>query len=245
MIFLTPAIAAEAEEVNPDPYEKSNRRVYKFNTGLDSYILLPLAKSYDFVTPPFIQAGTTNFFRNTAEPYIMLNDALQLKMVSFYQGAARVSINSVIGLLGLIDVASYIGLPRHSEDFGQTLGAWGVSAGPYLEVPFLGPSSSRDIFPTVVETFYAPRLSLLKLNSDQRWGLFVVNLLNTRNNLRSIEGIVIGDRYTFIRDAYLQNREYQVRDGQVVWDSFQLEEIEDELDDLDNLDALDGTELPE
>ncbi len=249
VVLLAYTSNVDSQEITADPYENSNRRVYKFNNALDSYFLLPLSQGYDFVTPPFIQAGATNFFSNAGEPYVMFNDMLQLKMVSVYQGAARVSINTVIGLLGLVDVAAYMGLPRHSEDLGQTLGTWGVPAGPYLEVPFLGTSTSRDVFPTIVETFYAPRLALLELDSAQRWGLAFIGILNARNNLRGVEQIIIGDRYTFLRDAYLQNREYQVRDGQISWDAIQLDglnEDTDELDELDELEELDELDaLPE
>lgn len=231
---------------NPkDPWERTNRPVQKFNDSLDNYLLLPLTRGYDFITPDFMQVGATNFFNNVQEPYIMLNDALQLKMVSFYKGLARVSINSVIGLFGLVDVASHMGLERHSEDLGQTLGVWGLGPGPYVELPFLGPSTARDSVTSITEFFYAPRLSLLELNNSQRWTLTFVQILNNRNRLRQTERIIIGDRYTFIRDAYLQNRQYQVLDGEVPWDEYELEEIPDDLDLLDKLDNLDNIELPE
>lgn len=239
--LLTVATNTKSEEqYAADPWEKSNRKVDTFNNGLDQYFLLPLAQGYDFITPDFMQTGATNFFNNLGEPYVMFHDLLQLKMVSFYAGIARFTINSVIGLGGLIDVATYMGLERHTEDFGQTLGAWGVGSGPYAVVPFLGPSTARDVTAQTIEFFYAPRVSLLDLNDTQLWGLSFINILNTRNNLRSIENIIIGDRYTFIRDAYLQNREYQVLDGRVSWDEFELEEIPKDLDQLDELDALDN-----
>ena len=229
---------------NPtDPWEKSNRKVDAFNNGLDRYLLLPAAKGYDFITPQIMQDGATNFFNNVGEPYVMVNDALQLKMVSFYKGLARFSINSVIGLFGIIDVAAYMGLERHSEDFGQTLGAWGTPAGPYAVLPFLGPSTARDSVISITEFFYAPRLSLLDFNDTQRWTLSFISILNNRNRLRQTEEIIIGDRYTFIRDAYLQNRRYQVLDGQVLWDEYELEEVPEGLDELDLLDDLDLDEL--
>ena len=242
-IVLTSYVKSEeyplTDPIN-DPWEKSNRQVFRYNQAADQYFLLPLAKGYDFITPYFMQRAATNFFAHSSEPYTLMNDVLQLKMVSFYRGIFRFGVNTFIGLAGIIDVSSYMGIPRHNEDFGQTLGAWGVGAGPYMEVPLLGPSTSRDTVPRIIEFFYAPSIDLIELNDTERWTITFVRLLANRNDLRQTEQLIIGDRYTFIRDAYLQNRRYQVLDGILDWEEeFQLEDVpEEDLEELESLDDL-------
>ena len=244
LFFGTSPARAQEETTEIDPYETSNRDVYAFNTFVDRIILLPGAKVYNFVTPDFAQTGVDNFFYNLGEPYTIFNNILQLKMVDAYTSAARFGINSVLGLFGLIDVAAYMGLEGRGEDLGQTLGVWGMESGAYLEIPFLGPSTERDLIPTMLLFFYSPTSQLLQVSSTQNIALRAINIADTRNRLRQFEANIVGDRYTFIRDAYLQNRQYQVFDGRLPTDDLWLyQEDNDTLEELDELDELD--ELPE
>ena len=223
-----------------DPLEKSNRDVDEFNTAVDRYTLLLLTKGWDFITPTFVQTGLTNFFSHLGIPYTMFNSVLQLKPRVFYKEFSRFVINTIFGVAGLVDVAAHMGIEGQSEDLGQTLGAWGVPAGPYLVIPLLGPTTARDIGPFFLELFYAPNaLQYIGLTPSEQTALAFVGLINSRNNLRRLDDLVVGDRYTFIRDAYMQNRQYEVLDGQVPWSEFQWEEEDtDELEELDQLDDL-------
>lgn len=230
-----------AAEKNPqDPWERSNRAIYEFNDFFDRNLLLPAAKGYDYITPNFAQTGIRNFFNNLGEPTTLLNDLLQLKMVSFYKTTARFAVNSVLGIGGTIDVARHIQLERQVEDLGQTLGYWGVGAGPYTVIPFLGPSTARDTLPTVLTFIYGSNLVSLPIGQAESNLLALINIVDRRNRLRPLEQSIIGDRYTYLRDAFLQNRRYQVLDGQLPLDG--LDELE-ELDDLEELDQLDELEF--
>ncbi len=241
-----------AQETNPqDPWEKSNRAVYEFNDFLDRNFLLPVAEGYDYITPNFVQTGVRNFFNNLAEPTTLLNDLLQLKMVSFYRTTARFAINSVLGIGGVIDVAQHIQLERQVEDLGQTLGYWGVGAGPYTVIPLLGPSTARDSLPTILTFIYGSDLVSLPIGQAESNILTFINIIDTRNRLRPLEltleeAIKEGrfeDRYSGIRDVFLQNRRYQVLDGRIPLDA--LEELEefDDLEELEELDQLDELEF--
>lgn len=234
------AVDAPAAETNAyDPWEKSNRGVYAFNDFLDRNFISPVAYGYDFVTPQFVQNGLYNFFNNLGEPMTMMNDMLQLKMVDFYTSLARFGINTVIGIGGFIDVAKHIRLPRHAEDLGQTLGYWGVGAGPYAVLPFLGPSSARDMVPTLLSTIYGSRLIALPISNAAVNTLNFINVLEIRTRLRPREALLFGDRYSLLRDIYVQNREFQVSDGEVQLPDYFWEDELDELDDLEELEELD------
>ena len=140
--------AVQAEENNPDPWEGFNRSVFEFNEVLDRNVAKPLAQGYQYITPKPVDDSVTNFFSNLEDVLVIVNDVLQLKFGQALSDTGRVLINTTVGFFGLFDVASKIGLEKHNEDFGQTLGYWGVGSGPYLVLPVLGPSTLRDAFGT-------------------------------------------------------------------------------------------------
>jgi phospholipid-binding lipoprotein MlaA len=225
---------------NPDPWEKYNRGVYRFNDVVDRYTLKPVAKGYRAVTPNVVRTGITNFFINLRSPLVIMNDLLQGKVRQAGSDTARFVVNSTVGIVGLIDVGARINLPLHDEDFGQTLGVWGVPAGPYLMLPFMGPSSVRDGAGFGVDAVANPRRRLISREAD--WILFGMDLVNSRASLLELEDIIQGDSYLFIRDLYLQRREYAVRDGRVENDPFLDDSFEDEDEDSA---APAGDALPE
>lgn len=208
-----PAPAAAPAAKNPDPWQKFNRAIFRFNDKADEYLLKPVAKGYKAITPAPVRRGITNFFSNLREPITVLNDLLQGKMKQAGGDTVRFVINSTVGLVGIFDVAVHADLPRHDEDFGQTLGKWGVGPGPFLVLPFLGPSDIRDTAGLGVDFYSNPRRYYL--DSDVDWALWGVDMINSRANLLDAESIIQGDRYLFIRDLYLQHRDYEVKDGKV------------------------------
>ena len=197
---------------NPeDPYEKSNRKVFEFNSKIDKLFLRPITDFYDSATPEFAQTSITNFFSNLDDIGISFNNFLQGNIVDSMSDLTRFFINSIFGLGGFFDVASEMGLEKHSEDFGQTLGKWGAKPGPYLMLPFLGPSTTRDAFTFVGDTALAPTLSLD--DSEARLGLISLDLINTYSAFTGIADIESQDQYAFLRDAYLDRRKFEVNDG--------------------------------
>ena len=206
-------LAASAEE---DPWESFNRPVFRFNVTLDTYALKPVAKGYQAVTPQFLEDGVHNVFRNIGDVGNLANDLLQGKLHDAGVDTGRLIFNTTFGLLGFFDVASEMGLQRNDEDFGQTLGAWGVGSGPYLVIPFLGPSSLRDAPAKIPDSYLTPYpyIDHVPTRNVTR----AVNVVDTRASLLSAEKMVSGDKYIFIRNAYLQNREFRVKDGEVVDD---------------------------
>jgi phospholipid-binding lipoprotein MlaA len=179
----------------------------------DHYVLKPVAKGYQKVTPQVVRTGITNFFLNLRSPIVILNDLLQGKVRQAGGDTLRFVVNSTVGVVGIMDVGSRINLPLHDEDFGQTLGVWGVPSGPYLVLPFLGPSSVRDSIGLGGDYYSNPRRYLIPDRWD--WSLYAVDAVNTRAGLLDLEKIMQGDRYLFIRDSYLQHREFLVKDGKV------------------------------
>ena len=200
---------------NPkDPFESFNRGVYKFNDTLDKAVLKPVAQGYNNVVPSPAKTAVTNFFSNLNDVKVTLNDLLQFKIVQGITDLERVIFNSSFGLFGLIDMATPMGLEKHDEDFGQTLGYWGINSGPYLMLPFFGPSSVRDGIGLYVDS----STSMLKEvdHIPTRNELYAANTVSTRANLLDGEKILDEasiDRYSFLRDAYLQRRQDKVYDG--------------------------------
>jgi len=195
--------------------EPFNRKVYAFNDTVDKAVLKPVAKGYVAVVPQLARRGVTNFFNNLGMVVTTLNDALQLKGTKVPVDFARFTTNVVFGFAGLIDVASELKIENRNEDFGQTLGYWGVGSGPYLMLPFFGPSSTRDA-PGLVVDFYASPVFLWDPDPTTRWSLFGLDVVDSRANLMQAEkfiDIAAIDRYSFLRDAYLQRREYLIHDG--------------------------------
>ena len=215
-----------SSDFNPeDPYEKSNRKVFEFNNKIDKLFLRPVTDFYDKTTPEFAQTSITNFFANLDDIRISINNLLQGNVVESISDITRFFINSVFGLAGFFDVASEMGLEKHSEDFGQTLGKWGAKPGPYLMLPFLGPSTTRDAFTFVGDTALAPALSLD--DNRARLGLISLDLINTYSAFTGIADIESKDQYAFLRDAYLERRKFEVNDGLSEEELFQDEDFED------------------
>ena len=200
---------------NPkDPFESFNRGVYKFNDTLDKVVVKPVAKGYNTVLPSPVRRGVSNFFSNLNDVTVAVNDLLQLKGKQAISDTGRILVNTTVGLFGLIDVASSVGLAKHNEDFGQTLGYWGIGSGPYLMLPFLGPSSVRDSVGLYADTATSEsdRLKHVGVRNE----VYATSLLAKRAALLDDEVVLDEaaiDRYSFIRDAYLQHRQNLVYDG--------------------------------
>lgn len=197
-----------------DPWENWNRKVFAFNEGLDEHVLKPVATVYSNVVPQLVRRGVDNFFGNVADVWSAVNNFLQGKGTAGVYDIMRVGTNTVFGLLGVLDVATEVGLEKTREDFGQTLGRWGFGTGAYIVWPVLGPSSVRDSFGLPVDLAASP--ASLFNDGASRYSLTVLQLINTRANLlgasRVLDDIAL-DKYTFIRDAYLQRRRSLVFDG--------------------------------
>ena len=213
LLAALPLAASAAEE---DPWESINRPIFRFNDTLDTYALKPVARGYQSVTPQFLEDGVHNVFSNIGEVGNLANNLLQGKLHDAGVDTSRLIFNTTFGLLGFFDVASKMGLQRSDEDFGQTLGAWGVGSGPYLVLPLLGPSSLRDAPARIPDSFLGPYpyIDHVPTRNVSR----AVNVVDIRASLLSAEKLVTGDKYIFIRNAYLQNREFRVTDGEVVDD---------------------------
>lgn len=196
-----------------DPWEGFNRAVFNFNEGLDRAILKPVTQGYRYVTPEIAQTGVNNFFENLKDVRTLINNLLQGKVHNAFEDFARITFNTTFGLGGLIDVATPMGISKNNEDFGQTLGRWGVSSGPYVVLPLFGPSTVRDTVGMVPDWYLDP-LYYVDDNTT-RVSLRVLRVVDTRSQLMDAERIISGDRYVFIRDAYLQRREFLVNDGEI------------------------------
>jgi len=203
-----------------DPWAGWNRGTQTFNDNLDKAILKPMAKGYQWITPEVVDEGITNFFSNINDIGVTLNDLLQFKLTQSGMDASRFLINTTAGVAGIFDVASMIDLPKHKEDFGQTLGYWGVPSGSYLVLPFFGPSSPRDAVGLVGDALFNPLTYVsvfggAAVNAATAGGK-VLDVTDTRANLMTTEKIVdegAVDRYDFIKNSYEQNREFVVHDG--------------------------------
>jgi phospholipid-binding lipoprotein MlaA len=199
---------------NPaDPWERWNRAVFGFNDAVDNAVLIPVATAYrDFVPQP-VRTGVGNFFGNMTDLWSAANHLMQGKVEDGLLMGTRVMTNSVFGIGGLIDIAADMGLERQSEDFGQTLGVWGFGPGPYMVLPFLGPSTVRDALATPVDWYGTPPRWT---DENVGYGLLVLKLVDIRAGLltasRILDQIAL-DRYNFLRDAYLSRRRNQVYDG--------------------------------
>jgi phospholipid-binding lipoprotein MlaA len=189
--------------------------VYKFNDALDRGVARPVARTYVRVVPSPIRTGVRNFFANLRTPTAMVNDALQGKFLAAANDLGRFVFNSTVGLGGLLDPATPAGLQHNEDDFGRTLGHWGVHPGPFVELPLLGPSDLRDAPSKVVDAYTNP---LQYVHNDYvKYGLYLPDLIDTRANLLPLDATLknVFDPYAFIRDAYLQRRAYLVSDGKV------------------------------
>ncbi len=219
LIFpLSPVHAQVLEdESNIDPWETMNRRVFAVNDGLDKYLMRPLAQTYHIVMPDIGERGVGNFFANLYDANAAFNALLQWRLEGAVQSGGRFLVNSTAGFLGLIDVATPIGIRPYRTDFGHTLATWGVDSGPYLMVPFFGPRTIRSGAGTLVDIYASPQV--LIDNVRLRNTMYGLELIDGRARLLKAEELMSGDRYIFVRDAYLQQREFYVNDG-VVKDNF-------------------------
>ncbi len=217
-ILLTIVLAGCASTGNNpnDPYEGFNRSVWKFNKGLDTVILKPVAKGYKAVTPDVVETGVSNFFQNIGEVPTILNDILQFKLGKALKDTGRFLINTTLGIGGLFDPATEFGIEHQPEDFGQTLAEWGVGEGSYLMLPFLGPSTTRDAFGQGVDSVVLYNLyDELENDTQTEIALRIFDIVQTRAGLLSLDDQLNSapDDYTLVRDVYLQRRQFLIHDG--------------------------------
>tara|TARA_X000000368_G_scaffold75637_1_gene56043 strand:+ start:210 stop:908 length:699 start_codon:yes stop_codon:yes gene_type:complete len=220
LLFLS--INTISDDIN-DPFEEFNRKTFEFNENVDEKILKPVAKFYSNF-PPKVKNGVTNFFNNLEDVETSINQLLQGKPKKSINDISRFIINSTIGLVGFIDVASKIGLERHEEDFGQTLAVWGVGSGPYIMLPGLGPSTLRDTLSRPVSSFSS--ITFHMTDTDVNIALKTIDAIETRERLLDVESLLSGDKYSFVKDAYIQSINYEIKDGIDVEDEF--------VDDMDD-----------
>ena len=213
-LFGCASLPANSKRDPRDPWERMNRTTFKVNTALDHAISRPIARTYKKVTPQVVRTGVSNFMDNLFYPITMANDLLQLKFKPFGQDTGRFVLNTVVGIGGLFDPATHVGLPKNEEDLGQTFGHWGAHPGPYLMIPLLGPSDVRDCFGKVGDGWLSP-LSYVD-NNYIRYGIYGVYVLDARYRLLPQDPILeeAYDPYTLLKNAYLQRREFQVNDAQ-------------------------------
>ena len=212
VFFLLSACATTARSPN-DPFEGFNRALFSVNEGIDT-VVKPVAKGYDEYLPSPVKAGVGNFFGNIGDVWVAINNFLQGKPAQGASDIGRVVVNSTLGLVGLIDVASELGIEKHTEDFGQTLAVWGVGEGPYLVWPFFGSRTTRDTFGLALDVHVDPVIHLDDVSL--RNSLTALRFIDMRASLLPADKLVEQaaiDKYSYIRDAYLQNRRSEVRDG--------------------------------
>jgi phospholipid-binding lipoprotein MlaA len=225
LVLLATGARAQEEARNVDPFESFNRSMFTVNNGLDKYLIRPLAVGYDWVLPGFAKRGVGNMFANFYDFNSSINGVLQGRFTGAGQSGGRFLINSTVGLLGLFDVATPMGVRPYRTDFGHTLAIWGFESGPYLMVPFFGPRTIRSGTGTIFDAYtsvptYIP-------NVPVRNTIFGLGLIDGRSRLLQADELISGDRYIFVRDAYLSTREAIVNDG-VIQDNFSdFEEGED------------------
>jgi phospholipid-binding lipoprotein MlaA len=219
------AIKHEAGAKNIDPWQGYNRSMFTFNIKVDRLLLKPIAKAYVRLTPSFFRQGVSNVFFNVLEVPSALNALLQGKPSAAAQNGGRILVNTTLGLAGLFDVAQHMGLPRKDgEDFGQTLGVWGLEPGRYVVLPFLGPSNLRDAFALPVDWYTDPKTYIDHVRTSNTTK--ATSFVDTRAGYLPLEKAASGDKYVFYRDAYLQRRYFLVNDG-VVEDSFGADESDE------------------
>ena len=213
LIFFITSCSTTGSSQN-DPLEPMNRAIFQFNEIVDDNILEPVAKTYKYVTPDPIETGVSNFFSNVGEVSTIANDVFQFKFRQAGYDFLRFSINTTVGVLGIFDVATSIGLKKNKEDFGQTLGFWGIPQGPYLVLPFFGPSTFRDAPGLYADRQISP---IEQFHNKEELALDTLNAVDTRARLLRATKILdtaAKDKYIFIRESYLQKRESMVHDGE-------------------------------
>ena len=206
-----------------DPLEDRNRSIYAFNENLDEAIIEPAADGYAYIIPNFLQKGLNNFFDNINYPITIINQVLQGNIEKSLQDSLRFSVNTSIGIFGLFDPASSMGLPEHDEDFGQTLAVWGVKEGPYLMLPFIGPKTLRSLTGDLTDVLFNPLLNIDDTNLKIKTNL--INLLQDRSDLSDLEEELDNsfDPYQYIKDSYIQNRKYKIHNGNTSEDDIEID----------------------
>lgn len=220
-LALAGCASNEAANGAGDPYENVNRKVYNFNDTLDKNIMEPVAKKYADYTPDPVRNSVTNFFQNTGSLNTIANDLLQGKFKQTAQDSGRFIVNSTVGIGGLFDPATSMGLKQHNEDLGQTFGTWGANEGAYLMLPLMGPSSVRDVTSPVMDVLLNP---LTYIATVVTLPAGVVSTINTRANLLDATRIrdqAALDPYTFVREAWRQQRTYDIYDGNPPGDGYE------------------------
>ena len=214
VMTLLGCAAAPAQKDPRDPWERMNRTTYKFNDKLDKAVLRPVAHGYKKVTPSFVRTGISNFLDNLNYPIVIVNDLLQAKFLTAGRDTGRLLMNTTLGIGGLLDPASPAGLQKNVNDFGLTLGTWGVHKGPYFVIPFLGPSDVRDGLGRIPDSYASPQNWIG--DNAVHYSIWAVSLLDARYRLISVEGALDSayDPYLFMKNAYLQRRDYQLSGGQ-------------------------------
>ncbi len=230
LVFTSLISSSVAKASDDDPLEPMNRAIFGFNEVVDDAILEPVAEGYRYITPDPIEDSISNFFNNLGEINTIVNSALQLKLDKTISSSSRFVINSTVGVLGLFDVATTLGIDRHREDFGQTLGHYGISPGPYLVLPFFGPSSLRDAPGFYIDVLIEKDISPIhtELHHEERQIIQATNVIDTRANLLKATKILdtaAKDKYIFLRESYLQRRAKLVTDGKDVQD-FEIDVLE-------------------
>ena len=230
LVFSSLISSSVAKASDDDPLEPMNRAIFGFNEVVDDAILEPVAEGYRYITPDPIEDSISNFFNNLGEINTIVNSALQLKLDKTISSSSRFVINSTVGVLGLFDVATTLGIDRHREDFGQTLGHYGISPGPYLVLPFFGPSSLRDAPGFYIDVLIEKDISPIhtELHHEERQIIQATNVIDTRANLLKATKILdtaAKDKYIFLRESYLQRRAKLVTDGKDVQD-FEIDVLE-------------------
>ena len=225
VLILLSGCSYQNELINDpiDPLENSNRSIYTFNENLDEAILEPAADGYDYITPKFLQKGFNNFFDNINYPVTIINQLLQGNIGESLQDTLRFTINTTIGIFGLFDPASSMGLPEHDEDFGQTLAVWGVKEGPYLMLPFFGPKTLRSLTGDLTDVLFNPLLNIDDTNLKIKTNL--INILQDRSDLSTLEEELDNsfDPYQYIKDSYIQNRQYKIYNGNITEDDIEID----------------------
>ena len=213
-LFLTGCATTQHQSNVNDPLEGYNRVMHSFNDTVDKAVIKPIAQGYDFIMPAPISTGVSNFFSNLNEITVIANDVLQFKFTQAFDDTSRFAINSTLGIVGFMDVASDFGYRKNNEDFGQTLGSWGIGPGPYLVLPFLGPRDIRDTV-GLVGDYYTDPMTYVK-PSGTRDPARILWVVDGRANLLKAEKVLEEaaiDEYVYVRDAYLQRRQSLVYDG--------------------------------
>lgn len=206
-------LASPLQAQTADPWRNTNEQIFRLNDYFDQLIVRPVASAYNLFIPRVARQGIGNFFSNIDDINVFVNDLLQFKFDAAASDSGRFLVNTTLGIGGILEVATGFGLRKNEEDFGQTLGSWGVGSGPYVMLPVFGASNVRDSFGLVLDTLFNP----IQYHDEEsvRLTMFLVRETDSRSRLLALDELVTGDRYLFVREAYVQRREYLVHDGQV------------------------------